>query len=428
MNKHYLYIVLFLLSMVSCKNRDAASTDSNTNSSGLTGAGNGNPADTGKNKGVTGATQSVAAQTTITATSATNIKINNSNSPNFPERPYYVKGIIIDGAGMNMVFDQVGIGTFKPIWSENLNEAGGFGFEGTLREPALFQIRFNGLNIQFVVRPNDTIEFYMTKDDLGDFKVVGSPEPLIIRDMWAILDATNAKIDALHLREKKTKDPVRSEQLTDSLPYINDLIQKEKATKLKALITKADTNFTALLASLYLNPNKDLEFMEKVDEKFKKYSDNEFYVSLHNKVMTLLPVAIGHYAPDIGLPDTKGNTVKISSMQGKYTLLYFWASNNANSRIENKNVAKLYDKYKSRGLQLYGISLDDNKNTWLTTLNEDKLEGVQVCDLLGYTSVGAQVYLIANLPTTFILDPSGKIIDKGLYDPELESRLSKLIK
>ncbi len=113
-------------------------------------------------------------------------------------------------------------------------------------------------------------------------------------------------------------------------------------------------------------------------------------------------------------------------MQGKYTLLYFWASNNANSRIENKNVAKLYDKYKGKGLQLYGISMDDNKNTWLTTLNEDKLEGVEVSDLLGINSVGAQVYLIANLPTTFVLDPSGKIIDKGLYGPALEARVSKL--
>ena len=160
--------------------------------------------------------------------------------------------------------------------------------------------------------------------------------------------------------------------------------------------------------------------------QYKKYSDNEFYITLHEKVVALAPLEIGHYAPDIGLPDTRGNEVKISSTQGKYTILYFWASDNQNSTAENKNISKLYSKYKNKGLQLYSISLDADKDKWIKALNQYDLEGIEVCDLQGYHSVGAQVYMIGDLPMVYILDPSGKIIDKGLTGASLDARIAKL--
>src|SRR6185369_9187187 len=121
-----------------------------------------------------------------------------------------------------------------------------------------------------------------------------------------------------------TKDHGKLKALVDSLPFIYAKNAKLKANALKKFIAKADTNFSALMAALYLDPRVDFAAIEQIDKKFSKYSVNEFYVSLHNKVMTYAPIANGHYAPDVAMNDLNGTPIKISSTQGHYTMLYFW--------------------------------------------------------------------------------------------------------
>src|SRR5689334_11203028 len=73
----------------------------------------------------------------------------------------------------------------------------------------------------------------------------------------------------------------------------------------------------------------------------------------------------GQPAAEIALPSAKGDTIRLSSLKGKVVLLDFWASWCRPCRSANKDLVKIYDKYKSKGFEIYSVSLDDDKADWM---------------------------------------------------------------
>jgi peroxiredoxin len=135
---------------------------------------------------------------------------------------------------------------------------------------------------------------------------------------------------------------------------------------------------------------------------------------------------IGQQAPDVSLPDVKGNVVPLSSLRGKYVLLDFWASWCGPCRMENPNVVRMYQKYKSKGFEVYSVSLDNNKANWEAAIARDQLTWTHVSDLKMWNSVVVTLYQIDGIPLTFLLDPDGKIVDKNLRGPDLEKKLGAI--
>lgn len=134
----------------------------------------------------------------------------------------------------------------------------------------------------------------------------------------------------------------------------------------------------------------------------------------------------GQPAPDIALPDPEGKTRRLSELRGKWVLIDFWASWCRPCRIENPNVVRLYQKYRDRGFEIFGVSLDHNREAWLQAIQNDKLTWTHVSDLKGWQSAGAQLYRVSGIPFTVLVDPEGRIYAKGLRGPTLEAALQKL--
>ena len=86
-------------------------------------------------------------------------------------------------------------------------------------------------------------------------------------------------------------------------------------------------------------------------------------------------IAIGQPAPEIALPDTTGQVVKLSSMKGKYVLVDFWAKWCGPCRQENPNVVKAYHKFKDKGFTVFGVSLDRTRTTGCKPCNKMALPG-----------------------------------------------------
>jgi peroxiredoxin len=95
----------------------------------------------------------------------------------------------------------------------------------------------------------------------------------------------------------------------------------------------------------------------------------------------------GLNSPEIILPDPQGKEVALSSLLGKVVLLQFWAAEDAGSRIVNPTLVEAYKKYKNRGLEIYQVSLDNNRIEWVDAIDKDKLTWINVGDMEG--SVGA---------------------------------------
>ncbi len=136
---------------------------------------------------------------------------------------------------------------------------------------------------------------------------------------------------------------------------------------------------------------------------------------------------VGSMAPDFTLPTPDGSTFTLSSTRGKYVMIDFWAAWCQPCRHENPNVVMLYGKYKDKGFDVVGVSLDREKEAWIKAIADDKLVWHQVSELKFWQSEIAQKYGVTQIPTSFLLDKSGKIIAKSLRGEDLAKKLEELM-
>ena len=136
-------------------------------------------------------------------------------------------------------------------------------------------------------------------------------------------------------------------------------------------------------------------------------------------------------APDFTLTDANGNSVKLSDYRGKVVLLNFWATWCGPCALEIPWFVEFEQQYKSKGLEVIGISMDEDG--WKVVKPYIQEHKVNYRVLLGNDSVGQLYGGVESLPTTFIIDRDGKfafsphvgLAEKNEYLSEIQSLLNK---
>ncbi len=130
---------------------------------------------------------------------------------------------------------------------------------------------------------------------------------------------------------------------------------------------------------------------------------------------------------DIEAPNLDGDTIKLSSLEGKTIIVSFWASWDEKSLLSNRHLKKMYSKYKSRGLEVYSVSLDKSKVLWESTIKKEDYNWIDVSDLRYKNSLPAKLYNIQQLPANYIISPQGEIIGKDLFGNRLSDKLNEIL-
>ena len=142
---------------------------------------------------------------------------------------------------------------------------------------------------------------------------------------------------------------------------------------------------------------------------------------------------------DIELPGLDGKNKKLSDMDSKVILLYFWTSELPQLNLFNVDVLKpIYEKYHSKGFDIYQVSLDTDKVKWATTIMGQDLPWTNVCDTRGAASQYVSLYNLyyqtedgnvgIALPSAFVIH-NGDLIDGQIVDEaSFRKLLDKLLK
>jgi peroxiredoxin len=154
----------------------------------------------------------------------------------------------------------------------------------------------------------------------------------------------------------------------------------------------------------------------------------QYVKTLENLAKTLDIVNTGKPAPDFTLNSPDGKPVKLSDKLGKgYLLVDFWASWCGPCRRENPNVVAVYRKYRDRGFDIIGVSLDRNGESWKAAIGQDSLSWTQVSDLKFWNSEAAQLYGVRAIPSNYLIDSNGIIVAKNLRGEDLDKLIGSYL-
>jgi thiol-disulfide isomerase/thioredoxin len=114
-------------------------------------------------------------------------------------------------------------------------------------------------------------------------------------------------------------------------------------------------------------------------------------------------------------------------LRGKAVLIVFWASWASQVVADVPGLINLYEKYQARGFEIIGVNVDNDRADLDLFLKKYKLAWPQIYEPGGMDSRLAIDYGIISLPTMFLVDAQGKVVNCKPRVAELEKQLEKLL-
>lgn len=349
---------------------------------------------------------------------------------------FELKGTLSNAAGGETIFlEELAPTGKKVIDSALVDDKGNFAFTHASPAAGFYRVKVNEQNFAMLVL--DSSQKISMKGDIRNlgntYTTEGSEDTKVFLEFNSLGRSIQQRTDSMQQSFQSIvgtmkMDSVHMDSISKSFEPVYNKMIDEYQTKVAALVTKNKTSLASLAGIDQLNPDKYLDLYKELDASLSaKYSNSKYLGKLHGEVASFSRLMKGSKAPDITGTNPEGKTLSLSSFKGKIVMIDFWASWCGPCRKENPNVVRLYNKYHAKGFDIFGVSLDDDKDRWVAAIKKDGLIWNHVSELKGWQSAVCGVYGVDAIPQTFLVDKEGNIIDKGLRGKELEDKLAELL-
>jgi len=157
------------------------------------------------------------------------------------------------------------------------------------------------------------------------------------------------------------------------------------------------------------------------------WADQKLLDKISERVNALKPNLIGKVAPDLWLPDPNGKYFRLSNINSKITVIFFWDPECSHCKKEMPKLKSVYDNYKKYGLEVYAVYTQGDQPKWMESISKNDLTWINVWDPT-FSSNFRNLYDIYSTPVIYVLDSGKKIIAKRISVETLESILKQELK
>ena len=276
----------------------------------------------------------------------------------------------------------------------------------------------------------------VSADTLGNYTVQGSEESSRLALVEQEYSAAQKRLQALAVQMETASD--------EQMASLRQALAKEYVTYYRQCVKYILENSSSLTAVpvLYQNFGPELpvfsqntdaiHFVNVADSLALAYPQSKYvralrkeaerrygYMELEAKLRTVSPVGF----PDIVLPDINAQQVRLSEVDSKVIMLFFWDPSNANQKMFNLDILEsLHNDYHEKGFEIYQVALTTDKAAWAQIVKKQNLPWINVCDRLGAASQYVTTYNIPVLPATYII-ADGELVDGEIVDEKSVRRL-----
>lgn len=316
---------------------------------------------------------------------------------------------------------------------------GKFSFEGKAELPEIAFVTFeteNGGSLPFILE-NGTITLDYDNKNIQNSKISGTDN----NDLYAKYNLENKDIfeKAKKINEENaailSKAPSNDEEKAKGQAVVEQFmkLQEEMNTRSLKFIKANPNTFVSILLTenLYfkgkMTDDEAKKVIDGLDTNLQKTRNAKSISDMIKMNESKKKKTSDKSAPDFKAKTPDGKIVSLKESLGKVTIIDFWASWCGPCRKENPNVVALYNELHSKGLNIIGVSLDEDASKWKEAIAKDKLTWTHVSNLKGWKDPIAQMYNVDQIPSTFILDEKGTIVAKDLRGEELKAKVKALL-
>ena len=343
-----------------------------------------------------------------------------------------IDGTLKDKADADVIVKLLDVNKYQVLDTVRTNAAGAFTYKPELKEgcPEFIYLFYGDRKVaSLLLEQGDHVT--VTADTLGNYTVEGSEESLLLQEVEG--NYAQFLLDMNRLANQGN-DPELSRRYVEyyrrSVRYVME--HSKSLTAVPVLFQRVNDGL-----AVFDQPTDGILFGNVCDSLKTVYPESRYVKALEREAerrtktleitQRLMDADEVSYF-DIDLPTLDASKAKLSEVDAKVVMLYFWSSTAEQKMFNMDALIPIYNDFHGRGFEIYAVAFDADKTTWATAVRNQQLPWINVCDTRGADSPYLRLYGIKSLPTAYFLvngemDGTAAVSDAASIRKYLQSKL-----